>query len=107
MFASLVLGTAQHSMQIDYNDVTAPFLLSDEKHTAANAYCITNIPALISYLHACVGFPVIATWIHAINKGWYSTWPGLTSSRVRKYMEPSEHTSTGHMKMIAKGIRIT
>ena len=80
MFASLVPGTAQHSMKIDTNDITAPILLTPEEHTAANAYCMTNIPALISYLHACAGFPVLATWIYAINKGWYSTWPGLTSS---------------------------
>ena len=75
MFASLVPGTAQHSMKIDYGDVVEPILLTAEEHTAANAYRITNIPALISYLHACAGFPVIATWIHAINKGWYSTGP--------------------------------
>ena len=80
MFASLVPGTAQHSMKIDCNDITAPILLTPEEHTAANTYRMTNIPALISYLHACAGFPMIATWIHAINKGWYSTWPGLTSS---------------------------
>ena len=77
------------------------------EHTAANAYRNVNILALISYLHACAGFPVIATWIYAINKRWYSTWPGLTSSRVRKYMDLSEHTSMGHMKMISKGIRST
>ena len=72
-----------------------------------NAYRIANIPALISYLHACAGFPVISTWIYAINKGWYSTWPGLTLSRVQKHMDPSEHTSMGHMKLISKGIRST
>lgn len=78
--------------------------MTAEEHTAANAYRIANIPALISYLYACAGFPVIATWIYAINKGWYSTWLGLTSSRVRKYMDPSKHTSMGHLKMILKGI---
>ena len=82
-------------------------MLTPEEHTAANAYHMTNVPSLISYLHACAGFPVLTTWIHAINKGWYSTWPGLTSSRVRKHMKPSEHTSMGHMKMISKGIRST
>ena len=50
---------------------------------------------------------MITTWIDAINKGWYSTWTGLTASRVRKHFEPSQHTSMGHMKMISKGIRST
>ena len=81
--------------------------MTSEQHTATNAYTITNVPALISYLHAFARFPVIATWIYAINKRWYSTWPGLTSSRFQKHLEPSEHTSIGHMQMIAKGIRST
>ena len=50
---------------------------------------------------------VIATSIYAINKGWYSKWPGLTSSQVPKHLSPSEHTSMGYMKMIAKAIRST
>ena len=77
---SMFAGNARHSMEIDYDGIVEPILLTTEEHTAANAYRIANIPALISYLHACAGFPVIATWIYAINKGWYSTWPGLTSS---------------------------
>ena len=61
MYVSLVPGTAQHSMKIDYDGVTATILLSPGEHTVANAYQINNIPALISYLHLCAGFPVIAT----------------------------------------------
>ena len=75
-------GSASQWIETDYNGVVRLILLTAEQHTAANAYSIANIPALISYLHACAGFSVIATWIYTINKGWYSTWPGLTSSRV-------------------------
>ena len=73
-------STARQCDETDYDGVVQPILLTAEEHTAANAYRITNIPVLISYLHARAGFPVIATWIYAINKGWYSTWPGLASS---------------------------
>ena len=74
-------GAAMKCIETDYNGIIRPILLTSEQHTAANAYAITNIPALISYLHACAGFPKIVTWIFAINKGWYySKWPGLTSS---------------------------
>ena len=100
----MFVGTASQCIETGYDGIVRPILLTSEQHTTANAYSITNIPALISYLHVCAGFPVIATWIYVINKGWYSTWPGLTSSQVRKHLSPSEHTSMGHMKMIAKGL---
>ena len=100
-------GAAIKCIETDYNGVIQLILLTSEQHPAANAYAITNVPALISYLHTCAGFPVIVTWIYVINKGWYSTWSGLTSSQVLKHLEPSEHTSMGRMKMISKGIRST
>ena len=82
-------GTASQWIETDYDGVVRPFFLTSEQHTTANAYSIANIPAIISYLHAYVGFPVIATWIYTINKGWYRTWTGLTSSRVWKHLSPS------------------
>ena len=94
-------------METEYKGIVRPLQLTPAQHTAANAYTISCVPALISYLHACAGFPVTETWIDAINKGWYSTWPGLTASRVQKHLEPSEHTSMGHMKILSKGIRST
>ena len=33
--------------------------------------------------------------------------PGLTASRVRRHLDPSEYTSMGHMKIITKRIRST
>ena len=42
-----------------------------------------------------------------INNGGYSIWPGLTSSRVKKYLKQLEHTSMGYIKMILKGIQPT
>ena len=69
-----------HWIEPDNNGAVRPILLMSKQHTAANAYNITNVTALISYLHICAGFLVIATWIYVINKGWYSIWLGLTSS---------------------------
>ena len=48
-------GTASQLIETDYNGVVRPILLTSEQYTAANAYSIANIPALISYLHACTG----------------------------------------------------
>ena len=79
------VGVTSHWIETDYNGVVRLLLLTSEQHTEANAYSISNVPALISYLHACAGFPVIATWIYAINKGWFSTLPGLTASMKVRY----------------------
>ena len=61
-------GATSYWIETDYNVIVRPILLTSKQHTMANAYSISNVPALISYPHACVGFPVIVTWIHAINK---------------------------------------
>ena len=44
-------GTASQWIETDYDGVVRPILLTSEQHTAANAYSIANIPALIFYLH--------------------------------------------------------
>ena len=54
-------GTASQWIETDYNGVVRPFFFTSEQHTTTNAYSIANIPTLISYIHACAGFPVIAT----------------------------------------------
>ena len=71
---------------------------------AANAYELRAVPALISYLHGCAGYIPKETWIAGINAGYYTTWPGLTLTRVRKYLQKSEHTVMGHMKRISQGV---
>ena len=91
-------GAAGQRVETEYKGKVQPLQLIPAQHTAANTYTISWVPALISYLHACAGFPVIATWIDAINKGWYSSWPGLTPGRVRRHLEPSEHTSMGNSR---------
>ena len=75
------------------------------EHLAANAYKIRAVPALISYLHGCAGYIPKETWIARIDMGFYATWPGLTSARVRKYLQKSEVTTMGHQKLIRQNIR--
>ena len=94
-------------IKADYNGVVRPYLLTPEQRTANNTSNISNIPAFISYLHACVDFPVIVTWIHGVNKGWVSTWLGLTLSRVQKFLKPCKYATMGYLKMILKIIQST
>ena len=91
--ASGFASTTSQCIDTDFGGVVHPFLLTSEQQTATNAITITNVLALISYLDACAVFPIIATWIYAINKGWYSTWPGLTSGQIQKHLAPFEHMS--------------
>ena len=58
----------------------------------------------VSYLNRCAGYIPKDTWIAGTDAGYYATWPGLTSSRVRKHLLKSEHTVMGHMKRIRQGI---
>ena len=77
------------------------------QHRASIVYSIKCIPKLIKYLHASAGFPVKEMWIIVITKRWYITWPGLTVDRVNTYLDPSEHTTMGHMEKIRMKIRPT
>ena len=70
-------------------------------------YELPSTAQVISYLHACAGFPTKATWLKAIKGGNYATWPGLTVEAVRKHFPESDETSQGHMKGVKQGIRST
>ena len=59
---------------------------------------LPSIPHTIRYLHATAGFPVKETWLNAIKAGNYVTWPGVTTTAVRKHFPESDETQQGHMK---------
>ena len=62
---------------------------------------------LVIFLHAAAFSPSISTWCDAIDKGYFATWPGLTSSLVRKHLPKQMATSKGHLKEERKGLRST
>ncbi len=70
----------------------------NEYERIANMYDLPSVNQTIKYLHAAAGYPVIDTWIKAINAGNYTTWPGLTATAVRKHYPESHETQKGHMK---------
>ena len=76
-------------------------------HTAANAYTIKAIPALINYYHATICSPPIASWIKKIHLGYFTGWPGLTAIRVQRYCTKKPQTSYGYQKLIKKNIQST
>ena len=51
--------------------------------------------------------PVPSTWIQAIDAGFFTTWPGLTSAAVKNHLQPTIETSKGHMRATRANIRST
>ena len=74
---------------------------------ANSAYHQNTIPKLTAYIHDCVGSIPPTTWIKAIDNDWFSTWPGLTATAIRKHLPKSPMTVMGHMHRIRQGIRPT
>jgi hypothetical protein len=72
---------------------------------ASNFYSLPSIQQSIKYLHAAAGFPVKETWIDAIKYGNFVTWPGLTTTTVRKHFPDSDKTQQGHMRKQRRGVR--
>ena len=62
---------------------------------------------LVQYLHWCAFGPVVSTWTKAIDSGYFSTWPGLTSNLVRKHLPKLLATTKGHLKQDRKNVRST
>jgi hypothetical protein len=68
-------------------------------HPTASAY--------MAFLHGAAGYPVLSTWLRAIDAGYFATWPGLTVNAVKRYLPKSAITSLGHMDQARKNSRST
>jgi hypothetical protein len=76
-------------------------------HAANSAYHQPTIAKLMAYLNATIGSLPVKTLCDAIDNDWSTTFPGLTSSAIRKHLSKSISTTMEHMHMIRKGIRPT
>lgn len=50
-------------------------------------YKLNKKEDIVKYLSTAMQNPVPQTWIQAIDASFFSTWPGLTSKLVRKYLQ--------------------
>jgi hypothetical protein len=57
-----------------------------------NIYKLPSIEPTICYLHGAAGFPTKASWLKAIRKGNYLSWPLINVKNVAKYFPESEET---------------
>ena len=65
--------------------------------SAYSAYNILRVEALVQYMHAESGFPVMSTRIRAIKRGDFKIWPGLTYSNIANYFPHAVGIIKGHM----------
>ena len=64
-----------------------------------------NMQDMIQYLHASCFFPVKSTWLDVIGKGFFKTWPGVTTQNVTKYLLKNEFIERGHMRQKFKNFQ--
>ena len=72
-----------------------------------NVYELPSMEQSIRYLHGAAGFPTKTTWLKAIRRGNYDTWPLINVTNVNKHFLESEETQQGHMRNQRQGVRST
>ncbi|KAL7476437.1 LOW QUALITY PROTEIN: hypothetical protein ACHAW6_002302 [Cyclotella cf. meneghiniana] len=55
-----------------------------------NIYEYKNTGQRINFYYTKMGYPVISTWIKAIDKDYFRRWRGLTSDHVRHFIKSNE-----------------
>ncbi len=78
------------------------------------ALAVTGVPLptktlqqQVQFLHEAAFAPSKGTWINAIKKGHFATWPGLNVEIVNKHLPKSVATSQGHLDQQRKNLRST
>jgi hypothetical protein len=63
-----------------------------------SAQNMKTLPYLVQFFHRTCFSLVIKTWPQAINAGFFTTWPGLTSALVPKHLPESAATAKAHLQ---------
>ena len=61
-------------------------------------------PELAQYLHAALLIPKTESLLKAIKQDLLKTWTGLTGNIIKKHIEKSTNTTTGHLKIRIQGL---
>ena len=81
--------------QISRVHVELPMCKNYHQEYLHNVYELPSIEPTIRYLHGVAGFPTIASWLKAIRKGNYLSWPLINVKNVTKYFPESEEIKRG------------
>ena len=92
-----ILGTRDPKNGLYY--IVLPTPTSPVRSEAHSAYGMMTKADLVHFLHRAVFSPVVLTWTKAIDAGYFTTWPGITSDLVRKHLPKSlKGTSQSNQK---------
>ncbi len=96
-------------MTKNVHDNGANALPSTPKHHHANSTirCARYKNELANFYHAVTFSQVPSTFVRAIHRGHFSSWPGLTISLINKHLTKSIATSTGHLRMQFQNLHST
>jgi hypothetical protein len=72
-----------------------------------NVYELPSIEPTIRYLHAAVGLPTKESWLKAIRRGNYNSWPLINVKNVTQHFPKSEETLKGCMRGQRQVVRST
>eukprot|EP00984_Skeletonema_dohrnii_P011431 scaffold4568_cov78-Skeletonema_dohrnii-CCMP3373.AAC.1 len=97
----LVPAKGTHRPRVPTKDECAKF------EEAQNVYDLPSVEEAIKWLHASCGFPAKRTWIKAIKKGNFASWPLLSAKRVEKYFPETKETPKGHLNQARRNVRST
>ena len=61
----------------------------------------------MQYLHAACSSPTTSTWIQAINKNNFLTWPGLTQKLVKRHLPVTQATILGQIHRERQNLQST
>ena len=90
------------------NNIITDYTTTNQTTSAAHsAYDLTIIEDIVRYMHEASGLPFKSTWLKAIKKGNFETWPGLTYSNAAKYFPHAVKTIKGYMVQLSQGVRST
>ncbi len=88
------VGTTQKSQ----SHIRALLAQTDKEEYVHNVYELPSIKQTVQYQHTAAGHPTEDTWLKAIRKGNYNSWPLIDTKKVQKYFPESEETQFGHMR---------
>jgi hypothetical protein len=92
-----------------YETTNAMAMTAQASSTAFNPQTLDlpSISTIVSFYHACLGFPVKQTWLDAIKAGSCDTFDGLTSSNVARYCPNANETILGYLAQQSQNVRST
>jgi len=93
--------------QISCKHVALQMCKNHRQEYLHNVYELPSVEPAIQYLHGAAGFSTKTSWLKAIRKGNYLSWPLINIKNVAKYFPESEETQKGHMRGQRQGVRST